>query len=162
MTEFLTPLLVFLLPMACAAECLGPTPTDAAIAVFTRHREFVFDAPDATLLSPRLFAALGAEAACRKSSPGEVCTLDWDPWTDAQDGDITGDPEVVVMGRTASSSRVLVRFDFRLDEGAQPQRRSALLTFERAASGDCWLLADLHSKRAGLLQVLSSSAVLSH
>jgi len=137
------------------SECLGPSAIQAARSIFEDHRDFVFGSMVPDFLTPPLAAALEANLSCRDL--GESCAIDWDPWTDAQDGEIGGPVAYAVNHLDSKTARISVTFSFPGDlrPGERAERRTVVLQFQRDVSRKCWLLADLISKGTDLRVVLS-------
>lgn len=142
-----------LLSLACRAECLGPTAVDAARALFEKHRDFAFEAPDPTLLAPRLLSLLSDDALCKRTT-GETCALDRDPWTDAQDGDIVGPAVFDAVRNSHGSAMIRARFHFVAEPGTRPREKTVTLMLAKPAHGRCWRVEDMHSEQTDLVEML--------
>ncbi|MBK0014582.1 hypothetical protein [Stenotrophomonas sp. S41] len=94
----------------------------------------VLDAP-ATLVSPAFNKALRAERACQVREEG-ICTIDSDPWLDAQDGDI--DSPVRYSWKPASATAG----DVTLSYSVWKEARVTRLPMVRKGTG-CWQVDDV-------------------
>lgn len=65
--------------------------------------------PPAALVSPAFAAALHGERACQVREEG-ICTIDSDPWLDAQDGDIDGAVRYSWKQASATAGQVEMRY----------------------------------------------------
>lgn len=79
---------------------------------------------------------------------GDVCAIDWDPWTDAQDGEIVGPVAFSVAERTTTTA--VVRMQYRFLNSSNPLDATDevnTLRFELQKKTGCWGLIDLESRR---------------
>lgn len=65
--------------------------------------------PPAALVSPAFNKALRGERACQVREEG-ICTIDSDPWVDAQDGDIDGPVRYSWKEASATAGQVEMRY----------------------------------------------------
>lgn len=138
--------------MACAA-CASDDPAAVAKSFYTKHAEFSSEDPAKikTIITPRLFAALDQEYKCAQ---GQICALEADPWTDAQDGDIGKPVEFATASNSGVEATVSMTYPFILDK-AHHQQKHVTLLLQRKAPTDCWLLGDLVGPRGeSLVQTL--------
>ena len=121
---------------------LQPDPSAAAKRFFTSHYDFYYEDPSLrrALLMPRFFRALKHEYdSC--TTTGQVGALDCDPWTNAQDGNVS-EPFVFTTIKS-QNSEATVRFDYTFTLGpkiARPQ--FVLLKFQSVSPDANWNLAD--------------------
>lgn len=125
------------------AGCLSTDPLVMAKSFFAGHANFAFDDPAKIreLLSPRLFAALAREHKCAK---GDLCAMEADPWTDAQDGEILQPATFKTATNTGTQAEVKVSYYFALS-ASQKRLQSAVLKYRHSAISGCWELDDLLS-----------------
>ena len=121
---------------------LQPDPSAAAKNFFTNHYGFYHEDPSLrrALLTPRFFRALKHEYDNCTTS-GMIGALDCDPWTNAQDGNVS-EPFVFKTIKSQNSEST-VRFDYTFTLGpkiARPQ--FVLLKFQSASPDANWKLAD--------------------
>lgn len=144
-------LLLALLGNPVYAACDDGVAIKHAKAFWEHHRNFYYTDPAKIkeLLTPDFFSVLSREAEC--NADGEVCAIDADPWTNAQDGDVV---EPVTFRATSSSdSTVAVTMRYRLamtDTRQEPQE----VTLQLQKSGDqrCFLLDDFIPPGEGSLK----------
>src|SRR5438105_9221195 len=131
---------VCLAPVMSFAACLGKDPVDAAKSLFRDHRNFANETPARLkgLASSELHNALTYEYNCKN---GQICAIDFDLWTSAQDGDIVGPISFDLVSDTDRHAVVAMRYKFTMPSFKRPQ--TAKLIFERGTSQACWVLADL-------------------
>ena len=128
------------------ASCLGADPADTARNLFRDHRAFAFQVAGEDLrlrkafLSPDLYDLLRAEWRCQDLEQG-ICSLDSDPWLNAQDGEVIAPVRFVTVVTSAARASVAMRFRFQLN-APESSVAEATLSFVKGASG-CWLLDDL-------------------
>ena len=129
--------------VAVAEPCLGKTALKAAENFFQGHRNFAFANPATMrgLLTQRFDAALAYEHRCEA---GDVCAIDFDPWTGAQDGAVRQPVRFALVSGGVEHAVVRVRYAFVLDR-TRRQSQSAAVKLERGASGRCWQVADVMS-----------------
>ncbi|MEO6972754.1 MAG: hypothetical protein ABI135_04935 [Rhodoferax sp.] len=144
----LSRLLLVMLAVCCAQAgatepCLGTTPLKAAENFYKGHKDFAFADPATMrgLLTPRFDAAVAYEHRC---DAGDVCAIDFDPWTGAQDGDVRQPIRFALVSGGDDHAVVSLRYTFALDR-TRRQSRSATVKLERGASGRCWRVADVMS-----------------
>ncbi|MGH8821718.1 MAG: hypothetical protein ACREWJ_10555, partial [Rhodoferax sp.] len=129
--------------VAVAEPCLGMTALKAAENFYRGHEDFAFANPATLrgLMTERLDAALAYEYRC---DAGDVCAIDFDPWTGAQDGDIRQPIRFALASGDDDHAVVTMRYDFALDR-TRRLWQSATVQLERGASGRCWRVADVMS-----------------
>lgn len=69
-----------------AGECAIKPPAEVAKSFVRSHYMFLSEKEPADSLSAALAKLVAREVACREQ--GQVCAVDWDFWTSAQDGDV--------------------------------------------------------------------------
>ena len=147
----LTPVIAFSCLMALSAfdsahaACAIDDPAVFAKSFYSKHAEFSSENPAKirTIITSRFFAALNREYKCAQ---GEICALESDPWTDAQDGDIGKPVEFTTASNSGVAATVSMTYPFILGKTHREQKRVTLL-LERKSPSDCWLLNDLVGPR---------------
>jgi hypothetical protein len=125
------------------AACLGSDPITAAKVFYKKHQDFYYAKPSKNqgFLSTRLQQALASEYRCKD---GVICALDFDPWTDAQDGDI-GDPKSFkLISNSHNKAEVLMSYQFVLDQ-SRIEPKSLKIMLELQNQERCWVVSDLVS-----------------
>lgn len=143
------------------AACLGPSPSSAALQLFERHRDFAFKAPEPSFIAPDLMAALKVETRCGLMTKG-VCSLNGDPWTDAQEGEIQGDAQVAAASQSRYRAIVQLKFSFSPDS-SEPQKtvdRVAEVSLQRRPGSRCWRVSNLKASNMDLQATLWRSRAL--
>jgi len=125
------------------AGCLSGDPLVMEKSFFAGHANFAFEDPAKIreLLSPRFFAALAREHRCAK---GDLCAIESDPWTDAQDGEILQPASFKTTTNTGTQAEVKMSYYFALS-ASQKRQQSVVLKYRHSAISGCWELADLIS-----------------
>ena len=120
-----------------------PDPAIAAKHLFSSHYGFYYKDPNRcrALLTPRLYHALKRHYDAFESTR-QIGALDCDPWTNAQDGEISNPYTFTTLN--ARDSEAVVRFKYTFALGPEtPLVQSVLMKFQRPAAGQGWLLSDL-------------------
>ena len=134
---------------------LQPDPSIAAQEFFTRHYDFYYEDPARceALLTPRLYRALKHHYDAFESTR-QVSALDCDPWTNAQDGEISKPYTFTTL--KAGKSEAVVRFKYTFATGSdRTASQTVLLTFQRLSPGAVWQAADfIMPNDASLLELL--------
>jgi len=123
------------------AACAVDDPAAVAKSFYSRHAQFFSEDPARikTIITPRFFAALDREYKCAQ---GEICALEADPWTDAQDGSIGKPIEFATASNSGVEASVSMTYPFVLDK-AHREQKHVTLQLQRKSPTDCWLLGDL-------------------
>ncbi|WP_440138080.1 hypothetical protein [Stenotrophomonas maltophilia] len=94
-------------------------------------------APPTALVSPALLRALHAERACQQREEG-ICTIDSDPWLDAQDGDIDSPVRYRWVQASATAGQVEMRYSV--------WKKAYLTRLPMVRKGEgCWQVDDILS-----------------
>lgn len=142
-TRYLAAALALLSASTAHAGCLSDDPLVMARSFFAGHADFAFDDPAKIreLLTPRFFAALAREHRCAK---GELCAIEADPWTDAQDGDILRPATFKTTTNSGTQAEIKMSYYFALST-SQKRLQSVALKYRHSELSGCWELADLIS-----------------
>jgi len=129
---------------ACAA-CATDDPAAVAKSFYTKHARFSSENPAKikAVITSRLFSALDREYKCAQ---GEICAIEADPWTDAQDGSIGKPVTFATASNSGVEASVTMTYPFVLDKTIHRQQQATLF-LQRKSSGDCWLVNDLAGPR---------------
>lgn len=134
---------------AAPASCVAADAVATARWLFA-HREQLYgpDGPLAAVMSEPLAAALRAEQACVRRTD-EVCALDADLWTNAQEGVIVEPIGFEEIARADTRASVRVSYGFSLwEDGRDAKPAATLVQLVRADAAACWLLDDLVGAQA--------------
>ncbi len=139
MRRLVVAILAFLPALAVAQAPPCATPLQVAERLY-QARDF-YRRPQKLdgLLTPPFAHAVEAGLGCTKRKG--VCSLDYDPWTDAQDGAIEGAPRFTLVSGGSLATVLEVRMDYRLTLGGA---RSVKIELQRRGNG-CWAVSDLIS-----------------
>jgi len=135
------------------AACAIDDPAAVAKSFYSNHAQFSSENPAKirTIITSRLFDALDREYKCAQ---GQICALEADPWTDAQDGDIGKPVEFATASNSGVEATVSMTYPFILDKTHRQQQHVTLL-LQRKSPTDCWLFSDLVGPRGeSLLQTI--------
>jgi len=127
------------------AACAVDDPAAVAKSFYSGHAEFSSENPARikAIITPRFFDALDKEYKCAQ---GQICALEADPWTDAQDGQIGKPVAFATASNSGVKASVSMSYTFVLDKKhRKPQRVTLLL--QRKSPADCWLVDDLVGPR---------------
>ena len=134
------------------AACATDDPAAAAQSFYSQHAEFTSKDPTAfkALLTPRFFAAQDKEYKCAQ---GEICALEADPWTDAQDGTIGKPIAFATTSNAGGKAAVSMTYTFVL--GKTHRKQHATLLLQRMSASECWQLDDVKGPRGeSLVQMI--------
>ena len=126
-------------PFARAAEPCEP-PVAVAKRLFETGYSPSSEGARRGLLAPGFERAVTAEVGCLAKEG--LCSLDYDPWLGAQDGEIVGKPEFAVISETEDFSTV-VQMSYRFSVGPRPATLHAVEIVLSRDAGQCWKVADL-------------------
>lgn len=146
--QMLSPLLVAMFALCCAKAyavepCSGQTPVKAAEAFYKAHKDFAIEDPKRLhgQVTKRFYEALAFEHRCKV---GEICAIDFDLWTGAQDGNIQKPITFQLASGNGNTALVNMRYTFALDR-LRSKSQAAKIQVERGATEKCWLIADVLS-----------------
>ena len=137
-------LILVLAIRSASAACAIDDPAVVAKSFYARHTNFFSEDTGKirNIVTARLFDALDREYKCAR---GQICALEADPWTDAQDGKVGQPVAFATASNTGVEANVSMTYPFILGK-AHSQQHAALL-LERQSPTDCWLLSDLVGPR---------------
>jgi len=133
------------LPMSSAsAACTSNDPAAVAKSFYSKHAAFSSEDPAKIkqIITRRLFDALAREHTCARD---QICAIDADPWTDAQDGKIGKPVEFATASNSATEAAVSMTYPFILEK--TPRQQHATLLLQRESATACWLVSDLVGPR---------------
>ena len=133
------------------AACASDDPAAVAKSFHDKHAEFSSEDPAKikTIITPRFFDALDREYKCAQ---GDVCAIEADPWTDAQDGEMGKPVEFATVSNSGTEATISMTFPFILDKANHEQKHATIL-LQRKSATECWLIGDLKGPRGeSLLQ----------
>lgn len=125
---------------ALAQGCTGASPVAVAIDLYTQRHDFIHAGAESPPLAESLRQLVAANVA-QSLQTGEVGAIDWDFWTDAQDGASSPGARAVLVHQRGSRATVRLQYLFRLTPDAPPIAMTAEVKLVR--SGGCWLVDDL-------------------
>jgi hypothetical protein len=134
-----------------APEC-AESPRAAAGLLYEQHASFVHTGAPNSLLSPRLATVVEANLT-RIRERGEVGAIDWNYWTDAQDGEQSKTARMQVVKVSAARATVRLRYQFYLTTYANPEPKSALVSLTKSNLG-CWQVDDVARGKTSVLLLL--------
>ncbi|NYF22773.1 hypothetical protein HDC36_004250 [Xanthomonas sp. JAI131] len=139
----LVAILAFLPALAAAQAPPCATPLQVAERLY-QARDFYWRPQNLDgLLTPSFAHAVKDELACAEREG--ICRLDYDPWTNAQDGDIEGTPRFTLVSGGSLATVLEVRVDYRLAiDATRKQPGSVKIELQRRGNG-CWAVSDLIS-----------------
>jgi hypothetical protein len=140
---------IFQFPALAQQKCRNDNPQFIAERFYSAHADFYYANPDEIkdVISNRFFIAMEKEYKCKQ---GELCAIEANPWTDAQDGDM-GKP-VVFTTVSISEKKVLIQMDYTFMLSDIERRvQKVTLVFERLDTNACWLLSDFITPSGGSL-----------
>jgi len=140
-TNFLPVVVALSLAPCYARDCDKIAPASAATAFYAKHRDFVHSGAESPPLSKSL-AKLVTANITQNLDAGDVGAIDWDFWTDAQDGE--ADRVAKVTSVQEERGRVIVRLSYRFlpSPTQKPVSKVTDIELVREPSG-CWLVDDV-------------------
>ena len=136
-----------------AAQPCALTPSEASLKLYKHHRDFVHNGASGQLFSDALSSVVNS-AVKYSQEEGEVGPIDYDFWTDAQDGDASPEAEATLRANARGTTYVLLSYWFRLGPSYRPVPKTALVELTQTAGG-CWQVEDLHREQRSLRSVLA-------
>lgn len=155
--HFLAFALFSLLPIAGQADCVAKDPAATAQWVFEHASQFyVFKEGSPKYLSAELYKLLKRDWKCQE--PGELCAIEADPWTNAQDGSLLKPVTYRVASQSAQTASVEMSATFGWEDQPQENKPTTVtLKLVRAdAKKGCWLLDDIVHDKDSFKQGLSA------
>ena len=127
------------------AACASDDPAAVAKSFHDKHAEFSSENPAKikTIITPRLFDALDREYKCAQ---GDVCAIEADPWTDAQDGEMGKPVEFATVSNSGTEAAVSMTYPFMLGKAHREQKQATIL-LQRKSATECWVISDLKGPR---------------
>jgi hypothetical protein len=141
------------LVLPLAAQPCALTPSEASLKLYKHHRDFVHNGANGQLFNHALSSVVNA-AVKYSQDAGEVGPIDYDFWTDVQDGDASPEAEATLRANARGTTYVLLSYWFRLGPSYQPVPKTALVELTQTTSG-CWQVEDLHREQRSLRSVLA-------
>ncbi|MDC8771716.1 hypothetical protein [Roseateles albus] len=134
-------LLLFLgLPVAAVGECLR-SPSSSALALYEKHQDFIFTGAPSPPLGEALANAVEANLAEQRRT-GSSGFIDWNYWTDAQDGEQSRSAKVTFAKVKGAQAQVRISYYFLLGPGEKQMLKQAVVQLSRTHHG-CWLVEDV-------------------
>lgn len=147
-----------LLPVASqAGGCVAKDPAGTVQWVFEHASQFyVHNEGSPRYLSPELYKLLKRDWKCQE--PGELCAIEADPWTNAQDGSLLKPVTYRITAETAQSASVELSAVFGWEDQPQENKPTTVtLNLVRAdAKKGCWLLDDIRHGKDSFKRQLSA------
>ena len=141
-----------LLVLPLHAQPCALTPSEAALKLYKHHRDFVHNGATGQLFSVALSSVVNRSVRLAQQA-GEVGPIDYDFWTDAQDGDASPEAEATLSAKSPGTTYVLLSYWFRLGPNYRPVPKTAVVELSQAASG-CWQVEDLHREQRSVRSIL--------
>lgn len=121
------------------ASAMALSSTDSVKAFRLKHADFYLHPEKAgAAVSPHLLELLKREEKC---SDGYICAIEADPWTDAQDGDVSEPITFEIDSHAEGKDVVRMCYRFVLD-ARRPKSECSRVVVSKTADGR-WLVDDL-------------------
>ncbi len=146
MTRYCILFLFLILPVAAFA-CVAKDPVATARWIYEHANDFdVYKKGSPQYISPELFSLLERDWKCQE--PGDVCEIESDPWTGAQDGYVLNPIKYRMAAQEQHSATVEMSFTLALDEHAKKgESKTVQIKLVHPTDDGCWLLDDIvHGK----------------
>ena len=144
-------LLLFGSPVVAAEPC-ERTPSSAARALYEDHQEFILSGAPSPPLS-ETFARAVKSNLDEQTRTGDSGLIDWNYWTDAQDGEQSKNAEVAAVKVNGRQAQVTLKYKFYLSPTERPKTKRAIVKLSRTAKG-CWLIEDLQNGSKSVMSYL--------
>ena len=135
-----------------AQVCSNDSPLTAAAAFYKQRYDFIHDGAGSPPLTESLRTLVVANIG-QNLNEGDVGAVDWDFWTDAQDGTSSPDAKASLVKQQGVKAVVRLQYQFRLAPESLPRAKAADVYLVRAGSG-CWLVDDLRRNGKSLSAIL--------
>jgi len=148
-------LILLLLAVRALAEplnCGSQSPTEVAVGLYQDHRNFIHSGSMQAPLSASLQSLVMANFS-QNLQAGDVGAIDWDFWTDAQDGDVSQQVRASLVSRRRDAAIVRLRYHFVHLPESKPQAKFTDVHLQRSSTG-CWLADDLVHNQISLSALL--------
>ncbi len=133
-------LIMLLAIRSASASCAIDDPAAVAKSFYSKHANFSSEDPARIkkIVTSRFFDALTREYKCAQ---GQICAIEADPWTDAQDGRIGKPVEFATASNSGVEAAVSMTYPFIL--GKTHGQKHVTLLLQRMSPSECWLVSDL-------------------
>lgn len=135
-----------------AQTCSSTSPTDAARSLYQEHYAFIHEGAGSPPLSPSLQQLVAANIE-QNLSAGETGAIDWDFWTDAQDGEAAHAATATLVHERKPKAVVRLHYSFVPSPTEKPRTKITDVQLVRSSSG-CWLVDDLLHNKQSLRRLL--------
>lgn len=137
---------------AGAQVCIDDSPSAASVALYKQHYDFIHAGYESAPLSVPLRKLVAANIE-QNLKEGDVGAVDWDFWTDAQDGESSPEVKAVLVNRRGAKALVRLQYYFRSAPRSQPHAKLAEVHLLQSGTG-CWLVDDLRRNGKSLSSIL--------
>jgi hypothetical protein len=153
MPPFTIPLLVLLLglPVPASGECLRSA-SGSALAFYEKHQDFIFTGASSPPLSEAL-AKAGGENLAEQRRTGDSGLIDWNYWTDAQDGEQSRSANLAFAKVKGTQAQVHISYYFLFGPGDKQVLKRAVVRLSRTRQG-CWLVEDVQRGQRSVMSYL--------
>jgi hypothetical protein len=141
-------------PVSAASLC-AQSESEAATMLYRKYRDFVFSGAPQPLFEAKLSGLVQATIK-QTQERNDVGPIDWDFWTDAQDGEATSYMKIQSVQKKREDSVVEIRYAFLLSPTAVPTPKVAFVHLARNPSG-CWQVIDLVRNNKSVRSILAKS-----
>jgi uncharacterized protein YcfL len=137
---------------AFAEDSCSATPKKAALDLYEKHQEFVFSEASSPPLSQALARAVN-ESLAEQRRTGDMGPIDWNYWTDAQDGEQSRSAKVVSITGKGASATVTLAYQFLPSPTEKPVPKRAVISVSRTSPG-CWVVNDVRRGKRSVMSYL--------
>jgi hypothetical protein len=148
-------LLLLLGSNAFAGDLCVRSPGAAALALYDEHRDFIFSGGSSPPLSETLAQAVRANLDEQRRT-GDSGLIDWNYWTNAQDGEQSKTAKVVSVKATARQAQVILEYKFYPSPQELRQVKRSTIKLSRTREG-CWLVEDIQNGKKSVMSYLRPS-----
>jgi hypothetical protein len=124
----------------------------AALALYKQRYDFIHDGAGSPPLTASLQTLVAANIE-QNLKAGDVGAVDWDFWTDAQDGFSSPDAKAALISQHGAKAKVQLQYEFRMAPDSPPQVKVTDIHLVLSGS-KCWLVEDLRHNGKSLSRLL--------
>jgi hypothetical protein len=111
------------------------------LALYKNYQAFIFSDASSPPLSQELARAINASLA-EQLRTGDVGSIDWNYWTDAQDGEQSRKAKIASAVVERERAQVKLAYLFFPSPDRKPLSKHALISLSRTSQG-CWVIEDV-------------------
>ena len=140
---------------AIASGMCVRSPSTAARVLYEAHVDFLFSGASSPPLSEAFAQAVQANLD-KQSRTGDSGLIDWNYWTNAQDGEQSETATVVSVKTSARQAQVVLEYKFYPSPNKKHLAKRSTVKLSRTPEG-CWLVEDVQNGKKSVMSHLRPS-----